>query len=88
MYNADMAHFTTYTTYIADRDSVYLLLRMTCTDGGEDNSPVHDTYQEFEDQVTLGSDLLTFGRVYITVETNSQLGVFVYLASGLRYTHT
>ena len=35
---------------------IYLLLRMTCTDGGEDNSPVHATY--LEDQVTLGSDLL------------------------------
>ena len=34
---------------------------MTCTDGGEDNSPVHDTYHE--DQVTSGSDLLVFGRV-------------------------
>ena len=48
-------------------ESVYLLLRMTCTDGGEDNSPVHDTYHEFEDQVTSGTDLLIFGRVYITV---------------------
>ena len=45
--NADMAHFTPilklgeYTT-----NSVYLLLRMTCTDGGEDNSSVHATYHE------------------------------------------
>ena len=30
---------------------------MTCTDGGEDNSSVHATYHE--DQVTLGSDLLS-----------------------------
>ena len=47
---------------------------MTCTDGGEDNSPVHDTYHE--DQVTLGSDLQTFGRESL-FETNSELGVFV-----------
>ena len=52
--------------------SVYLLLGMTCTDGGEDNSPVHDTYHE--DQVTLGSDLLDLW-VYRSLENN--LRVFV-----------
>ena len=46
---------------------------MTCTDGGEDNSPVHDTYHE--DQVTLGSDLLIFGRVSL-LETEKQLGKY------------
>ena len=46
---------------------------MTCTDGGEDNSPVHNTYHEFEDQVTLGADLLVFGRVSL-FETEKQLG--------------
>ena len=59
---------------------------MTCTDGGEDNSPVHDTYHDF-DQVTLGADLLVFGRESLRNKIFC-LGVFVYLASGLIRMHT
>ena len=54
---------------------------MTCTDGGEDNSPVHDTYHE--DQVTLGADLLVFGRESLFETKYSVWACLFYLASGL-----
>ena len=60
---------------------------MTCTDGGEDNSPVHDTYHEDVDQVTSGSDLLVFGpgppyRGGVVIETRKNFWACLLSISG------
>ena len=39
-------------------------MRITCTDGGEDNSPDHATYHE--DQVHFGTDLPISGRFILS----------------------